>query len=153
MAEALYILYTIAHIALLTWGIRLWKKSRKIALFLILLPIVGLIYDNAVVAVGRFVGEGDALQLLNQGRYLLHAIVTPMLVAAAASLAEQAGVGWAKKRSMHAVFGVLTVALIAFGLFEFTHFAYAPAWFGGTLRYVETAVDPRFQDEFVGAIH
>jgi len=140
MAEALYILYTIAHIALLVWGIRLWKSSRRITVFLILLPIIGLIYDNAAVAFGRFVGEGDALQFLNQGRYLLHAIVTPMLVAATVSLADQAGVGWAKKRIMHAVFGILTVALISFGLFEFARFAYAPEWFGGTLRYVETAV-------------
>jgi len=140
MAELLYILYTLAQITLLVWGIRLWRRSRKITLFLILLPIVGLIYDNAVIALGRFVGESDLLQILNQGRYLLHVIITPMLIAASVALADQAGVGWAKKRISHALFGLLTLALIVFGLIEFARFAYAPEWFGNTLRYVETAV-------------
>ena len=140
MAELLYILYTIAHIILLIWGIRLWQMARKVTLFLILLPILGLIYDNGVIAIGRFVGEGDLLQLLNQGRFLLHAIITPMLIAAAVALADQVGISWAKKRIAHALSGIVTLALILFGLTEFTRFVYAPEWFGNTLRYVDTAV-------------
>lgn len=140
MVEFFYIVYTIAQIALLIWGIRLWRRSRKITLFLILLPIIGLIYDNAVIALGRFMGESDALYLLNQGRYLLHVIITPMLIAASVALADQAGVGWTKKRMAHALFGLLTLALILAGLASFVRFEYAPEWFGNTLRYVETAV-------------
>ena len=140
MAEILYILYTVAHIALLIWGIRLWQNGRKFALFLILLPILGLIYDNGVIALGRFMGEGDLLQTLNQGRFLLHTLITPMLIAAAAALAAQAGIEWAKKRVTHALFGVISVALIGFGLTDFARFVYAAEWFGGTLRYVDTAV-------------
>lgn len=140
MAEILYILYTIAHIVLLLWGIRLWQNGRKITLFLILLPILGLIYDNGVIALGRFMGEGDLLQTLNQGRFLLHALVTPILIAASVALAARAGVAWAKKRLIHALFGVFTVALIAYGLAAFTHYLFAAEWFGSTLRYVDTAV-------------
>ena len=140
MAEILYIFYTIAHIILLGWGIRLWRISRSLTLFLILLPIAGLIYDNGVIAIGQFVGEGDTLIVLNQGRYLLHAIITPMLIAASIALAGQAGVGWAKKRATHITFGIVTLGLIFMGLSEFRHFVFAPEWFSGTLRYVETAV-------------
>ena len=140
MAEIIYILYTIAHIALLVWGIRLWQQQRSLTLLLILLPVVALIYDNVVVAAGRFIGVGATLAGFNQGRFLLHAIITPMLIAAAAALTAQAGVSWAKKWMSHAFFGVLTLGLITFGLVEYTRFVYEPVWFGGTLRYVDTAV-------------
>ncbi len=140
MAELFFVLYALAHMALLVWGVRLWRNTGRLSLFLILLPIIGLIYDNLVIALGRFLGEGDMLYLLNQGRYLLHAIVTPMLIAAVVALADQAGIGWAKKKWAHALFGLLSLALILFGLVEFFRFAYAPEWFSGTLRYVETAV-------------
>lgn len=140
MAELLYILYTLAHIALLIWGIRLWQNSRKLYLFLILLPIMGLVYDNAIIAVGRFIGEGALLQSLNQGRFLLHVIITPILIAASVALAGQAGVGWAKKRVAHVLFGLLTLALILFGLSSYVQFRYESEWFGNTLRYVDTAV-------------
>lgn len=140
MAELLYILYTLAHIGLLLWGICLWQNGRKATLFLILVPILGLIYDNGVIALGRFMGEGDLLQTLNQGRFLLHALVTPILVAASVVLADRAGMAWAKKRLSHGLFGLFTVALIAYGLQEFPHYLFTAEWFGNTLRYVDTAV-------------
>ncbi|WP_420630131.1 hypothetical protein [Candidatus Leptofilum sp.] len=140
MAEFLYILYTLAHIVLLIWGFRLWRDGRKLMLLLILLPIAGLVYDNGVISLGRFLGEGELLQTLNQGRFLLHALITPLLIAASVSLAARAGVGWTQKRLTHALFGIITVALIGFGLVEFTHFVYEPEQFGNTLRYVDTAV-------------
>jgi hypothetical protein len=140
MATFLYFLFTAAHIALFAWGMRLWPNNgRKLTLLLTLLPIGALIYDNGVIGIGRFIGEGDFLLFLNQGRFLLHAIITPMLIAATAALADQAGVGWAKQRASHILFGILTLALIIVGLLAYTGFVYEPEQFGNTLRYVDTA--------------
>ncbi|GJM42370.1 MAG: hypothetical protein DHS20C20_26520 [Ardenticatenaceae bacterium] len=140
MAELIYILYTIGQAALLWWGVRLWRVNGRFTLFLLLLPILGLVYDNGVIALGRFIGEGELLRALNQGRFLLHVLVTPMLIAAAVGLAAQARVQWAGKRISQALFGILSVGLIGLGFSEYARFVYEPAWFGNTLRYVDTAV-------------
>lgn len=140
MAVALYFIYTIIHIGLLVWGIRLWRQARSIRLLLILLPIAGLIYDNAVIAVGVIVGEGSLLEMMNNGRYLLHAIITPMLIMAAVDLARRAGVGLANNRIVYTIFGLLTVGLMAFGLLEWQHMVFAPERYAGSLRYVDVAV-------------
>lgn len=118
MATLIYTIFTIAHILLLIWGLRLWRQSGSIRLFLVLLPIIGLVYDNAVIALGSLPGPGELLQSLNVGRFLLHAIITPMLIMAALDMARRAGVGWASNQIVFALFGVFTVILILFGLSE-----------------------------------
>lgn len=140
MATLIYIIYTIAHILLLIWGVRLWRQSGSIRLFLVLLPIIGLLYDNAIIALGSLLGPSELLQTLNMGRFLLHAIITPMLIMAALDMARRAGVGWAANRVVYALFGLFTVVLILFGLSEMPRMVFEPVVYGSTLRYVDTAV-------------
>ena len=140
MATLIYTIFTIAHILLLIWGLRLWRQSGSIRLFLVLLPIIGLVYDNAVIALGSLPGPGELLQSLNVGRFLLHAIITPMLIMAALDMARRAGVGWASNQIVFALFGVFTVILILFGLSEMPRMVFEPVVYGSTLRYVDTAV-------------
>lgn len=140
MATLLYTIFTIAHILLLIWGVRLWRQSGSIRLFLVLLPIIGLLYDNAIIALGSLLGPSELLQTLNMGRFLLHAIITPMLIMAALDMARRAGVGWAANRVVYALFGVFTIVLILFGLTEMPKMVFEPVVYGGTLRYVDTAV-------------
>ncbi len=140
MATLIYTIYTIAHILLLIWGVRLWRQSGSIRLFLLLLPIIGLIYDNAIIALGSLLGPGALLQSLNMGRFLLHAIITPMLIMAALDMARRADVGWAANRIVYALFGLFTLLLIVFGLSEIPHMVFEPTAYGSTLRYVDTAV-------------
>lgn len=45
-----------------------------------LLVLVGLVYDNAVLAAGSAIGEGALLETLSGARYWIHAFVTPLLV-------------------------------------------------------------------------
>ncbi|WP_028814764.1 hypothetical protein [Streptomyces flavidovirens] len=45
-----------------------------------------LAYDSAVVAAGTVLGHGPPLETLSTGRYLLHAVLTPLVVPCAAML-------------------------------------------------------------------
>ena len=45
-----------------------------------------MVYDNLVLATGRFLGEGQLLESLNLARFWIHALLTPLLVVFAGSL-------------------------------------------------------------------
>ncbi|ORT56361.1 hypothetical protein [Streptomyces sp. CB03238] len=45
-----------------------------------------LAYDSAVVAAGTVLGHGPALETLSTGRYLVHAVLTPLVVPCATML-------------------------------------------------------------------
>lgn len=46
----------------------------------------GLAYDSAVVAAGTVLGHGPALETLSTGRYVVHAVLTPLVVPCAVTL-------------------------------------------------------------------
>lgn len=115
MDTVLFFGFSIAYILLLIWGIALViRRRRVIPSDVVLLVVGGLVYDNAVLALGLFIGEGPGLEAANAARYWLHAFVTPLLVLAAWNVLVRAGVRWAK--SAWAVFAAfaLTVALIVY---------------------------------------
>ncbi|MBP1968414.1 bacteriorhodopsin [Virgibacillus natechei] len=78
----------------------------------ILLVIMGLLYDNAILAAGRYIGEGSILQNLNYVRFWLHALFTPLLVVFAWNTLKQANIKWTNYRWLY--YGVIlcTVSLI-----------------------------------------
>lgn len=94
--------------------------------------IVGfaLTYDNAVIAAGSAIGEGDLLLALNAGRFWVHALVTPLMIWAGLKL-----IGWARPWAW-AVIGVL----IAIGVYtDVVALRLVPESEGGVLRYVNDA--------------
>lgn len=99
MDTVLFLGFAGAYLALLIWGVALaarngwWTPAN-----LPLLVVAALVYDNLVLGVGRFVGEGPLLEGLNYARYYLHATVTPLLVAWALHTLRRAGFGWAQAR-------------------------------------------------------
>ncbi|MFD3869435.1 hypothetical protein [Streptomyces sp. NPDC058623] len=93
-----------------------------------------LAYDSAVVAAGRLLGEGDALEALSVGRFVVHALGTP-LVLPCAVLALRRG-----RRELAAAWagaGVLAVVGVATTL---PGLELAPRRWADTLRYAD--VDP-----------
>src|SRR5690606_26378475 len=97
MDTVLFFGFSTAYVLLLIWGISLVVRRRRlITSDVVLLVIGGLVYDNAVLALGSFIGEGPGLEAANAARYWLHAFVTPLLVIAAWNVLVRAGVRWAK---------------------------------------------------------
>ena len=142
MAQFLYPFYTVIYIGLLIWAIFLWFRGNSFALGVLFAVLVGLLYDNAVIGYGIFIGESDLLLNMNMLRFLLHAVITPLLILAALDQTKRFGVETAKKRWVQGFFGLMTLVLIGIGLAEFANIDLVPAYYGGTLRYVDSNVGP-----------
>lgn len=81
MDTALFAGFAIAYLVLRGWALRLasgngWWTLANVPL----LVTAVLVYDNGIIAAGRFIGAGDLLLWLNMARFGIHAIVTPLLV-------------------------------------------------------------------------
>lgn len=113
MDTVIFFGYTVAYLALFVWGCALVARRRRAdAAALPLLVIAGLIYDNTVIASGRFIGEGPFLEALSLGRFWIHAIVTPLLVVWAWHACRRAGARWAATRTAAVVSIMFAVALM-----------------------------------------
>src|SRR5699024_492121 len=84
----------------------------------LLLVILGLIYDNLIIAFGRFIGEGNVLKSLSYVRIWLHALLTPTLILFAWNICYRAGFSWAKKKFWKLLAYLITISLIFYGLFS-----------------------------------
>ncbi len=62
---------SISHLASLS--------SRSWSIWCIYLSQLCLIYENGVTAMGRYIGEGKLLRVLNKNRFVLHAMAMPLL--------------------------------------------------------------------------
>lgn len=82
----------------------------------LLLVILGLIYDNLVIAIGSFIGEGDLLQGLSYVRFWLHALFTPTLILFAWSICFRIGLPWAKKTFCKVFVYLMTIGFILYEL-------------------------------------
>jgi hypothetical protein len=156
MDTLLFFMYMVAYIALFTWGIFLAKNNRWItASNVVLLVVAGLLYDNAIVAVGRYIGEGSILKNLNIARFWIHAFFTPLLVLFAWNILKRADIKWAQKPL--AKYGAIFVffCLVILELFTETLGLKVEAkWEYGVLSYdsIEKSTSPPIMVIIVTAI-
>ncbi|MFP3919300.1 hypothetical protein U5N28_15985 [Lysinibacillus telephonicus] len=118
MNTFLYFLLSFGYISLFIFGLILSKKNILNATNLFLLVIVGLVYDNLIIALGRSIGEGKLLEGLSYARFWLHALFTPLLILFAWSICFTLGLTWAKKKFWKITFSFLTLGLILYELFS-----------------------------------
>ena len=113
MDQILYMLFTFAYIALLMWGIE-GADAQELGKWtsVVYLVVIALIYDNGILAVGHWVGEGALLENLNAVRFWVHAIVTPLLVIYSIGTLRESGVSWAKKKWVTILSILYTIAAI-----------------------------------------
>lgn len=115
MDVVLFLGFTIAYLALFAWALVLVvRRGRPRVSDLALLVLLGLVYDNAVLGLGSFIGEGTPLETANGARFWLHALLTPLLVLVAWDMMRRAGVRWARTRWAGVAAMVVTVALMAY---------------------------------------
>ncbi|MEV0563613.1 hypothetical protein [Dactylosporangium sp. NPDC050588] len=104
--------------------------AARLRAWLVVVVAGALVYDNAVIAAGRFVGEGDALEGLNAGRFVGHALFTPLLIVVGAGLAGLARGG---RRALTA----LAAVLVGLGIWaDVVRLRLVPERHADTLRYV-----------------
>lgn len=114
MDSIIFLAFAVTYAGLLVWGIMLaartgrWLTPANIPL----LVIAALVYDNLIIGIGRWIGEGALLEGLNLARFWIHAAITPLLVAWALHAIRRAGFGWAQARWYQVVSIGAAVALM-----------------------------------------
>ncbi|MEK3977635.1 phospholipid phosphatase [Psychrobacillus sp. FSL K6-2836] len=113
MDTILYFIFAVLYIALLIWGligIRKYDLAKWTSvIYLVLLP---LIYDNGILATGKWIGEGELLERLNFSRFCLHALFTPLLVLYSIGTLQESGIEWAKKKWLITLGIIYTIGLM-----------------------------------------
>lgn len=138
MDTLLFAGYTLVYVVLLAWGLTLaarhrWATPANIPL----LVVAGLVYDNAVLATGRLIGEGPLLEGLNLGRFWIHALLTPLLVVFAWHAIARTGAGWARTRWAAVVAVVVAVGLVVLELTHVVGLELEPREEYGVLSYAD----------------
>lgn len=108
----------------------LWTRTAHSARVIVLSLVgLGIAYDSTVFGLGALIGEGDPLHGLSVGRFIGHALLTPLLVLWAV---DRIGAGPRWRRAAQA----FTVLLVAWGVIgELGHLRLVPREFADTLRY------------------
>lgn len=136
----------IGYVCLLWWGIHLSKSHDLLNLAnVLLLVIIGLIYDNFIISIGKFIGEGNILKQLSFVRYMLHALFTPTLILFAWHICFKTGLAWTQKNFWKVVAYGLTIGLIMYELFVSVRGLELEAvWANGVLTYdsISHSFDP-----------
>lgn len=116
MDPLLFAAFTAGYILLFIWAILTVKNSRPVSAAFLLPVILGLIYDNGILAAGSLIGEGSTLKLLNYARFWIHAFFTPLLVLYSWNTLKQADIDWAKTGTLKWGAYLLTAGLIVLEL-------------------------------------
>jgi len=84
----------------------------------LILVLLGLVYDNLTIVFGKWIGEGRILELLSFLRYLMHALWTPTLFLFALEIGIRTG--WIKQKKMlwKGLAWLLTLGFIGYEFFS-----------------------------------
>ena len=111
----IYLFFAFAYLVLflfMVWSIRRYGIDSLSNV--LVLVITALIYDNAILGVGSWIGEGQTLEALNTARYWLHAIFTPLLIVFSLDVLRRARFNWANTSA--ALWITIIYALTAIGI-------------------------------------
>jgi len=111
-----YVVFAIAELALAVVAILLWRRKPSLGAFTVALPIAALVWDNAIVAIGAWVGEGALLQALSWPRFAGHALLTPIWIVTAFEYARRAGAEKLGSRGWRVAQWGLYGAMVALGV-------------------------------------
>lgn len=115
--SALFVVIAVVQVGL-AMQVVVRSKLRPWPMIVLVVVLLGLAYDNGIVGVGAAIGEGEGLERLNLIRFVLHALLTPLMLLVGRAIAVGAGASaWATKTSERLVLAVVVV-LIAIGFVQ-----------------------------------
>jgi hypothetical protein len=137
MDTFLYPLITVSYLVLFIWSFRFFRESSFWGTSWVLFIILALIYDNAVLSLGIWIGESDFLEMLNLFRYLLHVLLTPTLVFVALDILRRIQVEWSEYLMVKVFYHLYTFSLTVLGIFtDILWIDLKPVEKHGIIRYV-----------------
>jgi hypothetical protein len=138
-----YLALTLASSGLLVWGTSMLQGSPHLSLLLLLLVITGMVYDNLVIALGRWVCCELWRKSLNGVRFLSHHLLLPFLVVAGIGEVQRSGLSWGVLSGLEGGAWALTTVLIAFGIHcHWRGLDLTLVEEGGTWRYTAQRLSP-----------
>lgn len=139
MQTILFLVMAGFHAVAFFFIVKLLMQNLSSYTLLAVIASSGLLYDNLIVGIGTFIGEGTLLENLNAVRFFSHALLTPLLIIFAYGVIRQL-VGKGKyDRIWHSVFCILAVAMIAMGISDISNLSLVPLAENGSLRYINAA--------------
>ncbi|MDR2722938.1 MAG: hypothetical protein LBB54_04345 [Cellulomonadaceae bacterium] len=123
MYTLVYALCAAAQLALAVIAIRLYRRRPSLGALTLILPIAGVVWDNAVVALGTSIGEGALLTALTWPRFVGHALLTPIWIITAVAFGQRAGIAWLHTRAVAIGQWVLYALCVIAGLLRSVIFA------------------------------
>lgn len=141
MHTMLLFFLVLCYLSLFIWGIFLTRKHGVLNLnHVLLLVIIGLVYDNLIIALGKYIGEGNTLIYLSYMRYWLHALFTPTLILFAWDIYSRTRPITNKNKTRWKVGTYLiTIGFICYELFTLIKgLKLEPVWKNGVLTYEDT---------------
>lgn len=143
MGILVYAGYFVAGLALLAGTAFQWRRAGGLGLVLLMAVLAGICYDTLLLASGSLIETGPLLRALSWPRFVLHALLTPLLLVAVVDLAQRSGLPWAQEHSVWLAVWALTAGLIALGIAtDVVGLELEPHRFAGTLRYAEAVTVP-----------
>ena len=136
MFSMLFLLIALGQLVLLGLFVRAVVTRRQWA-DVIPLVLTGLLaYENALLGLGRWVGEGDLLADLNAPRFIGHALLTPLLILWGFALLRRQQVAWTLRTPAVVSVVLITAGLVAYGVtHDIVHLDLVPEQWQDTLRY------------------
>ena len=116
MYTTLFLLQAGIQLVLLVWLVRLYRATGLLVALALFIPQFGLVYDNLIVGLGRFIGTGDLLKAISWPRFWLHWLFGAWLIIACGAILRLAGFAWAQHRGVMVAFCALTVSLMVLDL-------------------------------------
>ena len=69
MYTALFLVQAGIQLLLLVWLVRIYKTTGLFVALALFIPQFGLVYDNLIVGLGRFIGPGEFLKAISWPRF------------------------------------------------------------------------------------
>jgi hypothetical protein len=126
---------------LLGWSIRLWRKSRSVAMIVLPILLASVSYDNLILLAGSLIREGELLKNLSLVRFFLHYISVPLFIVIGVELAYRAKASWANSVWARGFSWILALSLSIIDIItNYLPLNLIPVRSFGVLRYVDSHV-------------
>lgn len=116
MYTTLFLVQAGIQLLLLAWLVRIYRLTGLAVALALFIPQFGLVYDNLIVGLGRFIGPGELLKAISWPRFWIHWLFGAWLIIACGAILRLAGFAWAQHRGVMVAFCALTSALMVLDL-------------------------------------
>ncbi|QGG95960.1 hypothetical protein [Actinomarinicola tropica] len=116
VTSVLHLVVAVVLAGLTAYGLVVWRRHRRSYTLIVVAVGLGLVYDNAVLGIGRWLGHGSTLEALSYPRFWIHALITPLLIIVGVGAARTLAGGWARSRIGHAAVCLVATGLVVWGV-------------------------------------